>query len=394
MKLTFINKKIIKGIKIKKTAIFTLLLLSMTVMMSNVAIVTSLPRFQEYFSHIKNIEFYSRLMLTLPSLTIGILAPFLGHFVFRFGKKSSAIIALAIFALTGSAGLFLEKIEYFLISRALFGIAIATLMIVSTSLIGDYFKDKARYKFMAYQSSFMAVGGVLFVLGGGFLSDINWRLPFGIYLIGFLLLPMAIYFLYEVPKDSILNEEETIISTKLFVVYFFAFFYMLIFFILPTQIPFLLIDHFHASGKVAGSIISLAFLANALGAISFSKLKVRFTYSSIYLIGLFVISFGFLSISLVNNIFLFYFTAPILGFGGGIMMTNITAWMLSRSSNKRRVKSSGYLTSALFLGQFFSPILFHPLVNYFGVQKFFFVIAISLLLIVLSSFLLYKNKKI
>ena len=356
----------------------------MTTMMSNVAIVTALPRFQEYFHDIKNIEFYSRLMLTLPSLTIAFLAPFLGHFVFRFGKKRSAIIALLIFSLTGSAGLYLDKIEYFLISRALFGISIATLMIVSTSLVGDYFKEEARHKFMGYQNSFMAIGGVSFVLGGGFLSDITWRLPFGIYLIGFLLLPMAIYFLYEVPKDKYLEEENTIPS-KLFGVYALAFFYMLIFFILPTQIPFLIIDQFHGSGKMAGSIISLAFLANAFGAITFSKLKTKFSFSTIYLIGLFIISIGFISVSLVTNIHLFYFTEPILGFGGGIMMTNITAWMLSRTTNKKRVKSSGYLTSSLFLGQFFSPIFFHPLVSYYGVQKFFLVIGLSLTLIVLFS---------
>lgn len=363
-------------------------------MMSNVAIVTALPRFQEYFSYISNIEFYSRLMLTLPSLTIALLAPFLGHFVFNFGKKKSAVIALLIFSITGSAGLYLDKIEYFLISRALFGLAIAILMIVSTSLVGDYFKGEARHKFMGYQSSFMAIGGVSFVLGGGFLSDIDWRLPFGIYLIGFLLLPMAIYFLYEVPKDKLFIEEENTIPSKLFGIYALAFFYMLIFFILPTQIPFLIIDHFNGSGKMAGSIISLAFLSNAIGAVTFSKLKSKLSFSNIYLLSLFIIALGFVSVSLVTNIYLFYFTAPILGFGGGVMMTNITAWMLHKSTSKRRVKSSGYLTSSLFLGQFFSPIIFHPLVSSFGVQKFFLIIGVCNILIVLFVYLYFyfKNK--
>lgn len=357
----------------------------MTTMMSNVAIVTALPRFQDYFKDIENIEFYSRLMLTLPSLVIAILAPFLGHFVFKTGKKKSAVIALLIFAITGSAGLYLEKLEMFLISRAIFGIAIATLMIVSTSLVGDYFKQEERHKFMGYQSAFMAIGGVTFVLSGGFLSDINWRLPFGIYLIGFLLLPMAIYFLHEVSKDKLIENEELVIPTNLIGVYFLGFFYMLIFFILPTQIPFLIIDTFEGSGKMAGSIIALAFLSNALGAISFSKLKKRYDFQTIYIIALFIIAFGFTGIGLVNNIYLFYCVSPILGFGGGVMMTNVTAWMLSRTSFEKRVKSSGYLTSFLFMGQFFSPIIFHPVVSYFGVQDFFIVIGSSLFLIVLIT---------
>lgn len=373
----------------KKTAILTLLLLSMTTMMSNVAIVTALPRFQDYFKEIENIEFYSRLMLTLPSFIIAVLAPFLGHFVFRFGKKNSAIFALTVFALTGSAGLYVEHLEAFLLSRALFGIAIATLMIVSTSLVGDYFQGEARHKFMGYQSAFMSIGGVFFVFGGGVLSDISWRLPFGIYLIGFLLLPMAIFFLIE-KKQMGKKEEEDVLPTNLIGVYFLAFFYMLIFFILPTQIPFLIIDHFQASGKIAGSIIALAFLSNALGAISFTKLKKHFDFSTIYIIALSIIALGFTAVGLINKIYLFYFTSPILGFGGGIMMTNVTAWMLSKTTFEKRVKSSAYLTSFLFMGQFCSPIVFHPLVSYLGVQNFFEVIGGFLFLIVLSV-VLYKR---
>lgn len=377
-----------------KTAIFTLLLLSMTTMMSNVAIVTTLPRLQEYFSTIENIEFYSRLMLTLPSLVIALLSPLLGHAIYRFGKKNSAILALLIFSITGSAGLYLEKIEYFLISRAFFGIAVSTLMIVVTSLVGDYFKQEQRHKFMGYQSAFMAIGGVAFVFGGGILSDINWRFPFGIYLIGILLLPMAILFLIEKKKDDISLIEEQTVQKKLIGIYGLAFFYMLIFFILPTQIPFLIIDTFGASGKMAGSIIALAFLSNALGAITFSKLKQKYNFSTIYLIALTIISIGFLAIGNVHHVYLFYFTSPILGFGGGVMMTNVTAWMLSRTTFEKRVKSSGYLSSFLFMGQFFSPIVFHPFVSYFGVQHFFIFIGCCLITIVIStsSFLLYKQK--
>ena len=362
----------------------------MTTMMSNVAIVTALPRIQDYFSSVENIEFYSRLILTLPSLVIALLAPFIGHVIYKIGKKKSAVIALIIFSLTGSAGLYLNTIELFLLSRALLGTAVATLMIVSTSLVGDYFKAEKRHKFMGLQSAFMGLGGVAFVFGGGVLSDINWRLPFGIYLVGVLLLPMVIFFLLEKQKEDNSLDEEQVIETKSIGIYFLAFFYMLIFFILPTQIPFLIIDTFGGSGKTAGSIIALAFLSNALGAITFSKLKQKFNFSTIYIIALCIIGFGFTGVGLVNNINLFYVTAPILGFGGGVMMTNVTAWMLSRTTFEKRVKSSGYLTSFLFMGQFCSPIVFHPLVTAAGVQHFFLIIGCSLFVIVMCSFI-YKR---
>jgi len=376
---------------IKKLTIFTLLLLAMTTSMSNVAIVTALPHLKDHFTTVENIEFYSRLMLTIPSFVIAILAPILGHIIFKYGKKRSVVIALIVFSISGSAGLYLQTLEMLLFSRAIFGIAVATLMIVSTSLIGDYFKTEHRHKFMGYQSAFMALGGVVFVIGGGVLSDINWRYSFGIYLIGFILLPFVLTQIKEVIVNDN-NSEEIEVDSNMYFIYFLAFFYMLIFFILPTQIPFLLIEKFNASGSFAGSIIALAFVSNAFGAITFSKIKNKFSYSSIYLIGLFIIAIGFAGVGLVNNTYLFYITSPILGFGGGIMMTNITAWMLSKTSIKKRVKTSGYFTSAIFLGQFSSPIVFHPLVSHLSVQSFFFTIGISLFVII-TLILIYMKIK-
>jgi len=368
-------------VKIKRSTKFTLLLLSMMTMMSNIAIITSLPLLSEAYKGVANIEFLSRLMITLPSLAIALLAPFLGHFVHYFGKKRSAVTALIFFSLIGSAGLYLQTIEALLFSRFLFGIAIAVLMIVSTSLVGDYFRGEARHKFMGLQSAFMAMGGIIFIMGGGVLSDINWRYPFGIYLVGFIIIIFVIKFLTERDKHTP-EEEEEFFNHNLFYIYVLAFVLMVIFYILPTQMPFLMINVFHASGTLTGEIIATAFVFNALGAISFAGLKRRFDFKTIYLIGLTIIAIGFLLIGLIENVYLFFITSPIMGFGGGILMTNITVWMLQKSHHSKRVKSSSYLTSALFLGQFSSPIIFHPFVEYFGIEHFFMVVGGLLLLVV------------
>ena len=377
---------------ISKLTILTILLLAMTTSMSNVAIVTSLPHLKEYFTDIHNIEFYSRLMLTLPSLVIALLAPVLGHFIFRFGKKKAVIIALFFFSIFGTAGLYLNSIESLLASRAFFGLCVATLMIVSTSLVGDYFKEHDRHKFMGYQSAFMAIGGVFFVIGGGFLSDINWRFPFGIYFVGIVLIPFAFLYLKEVKIETSQDDLSVNIGKNMIIVYILAFIYMLLFFILPTQIPFLLIEKFDASGKMAGTVIATAFFCNALGAIAFSRLKKRLNFVAIYLIGITLIALGFSLVGIINHIYFFFITSPILGFAGGLMMTNVTAWMLSKTSHQKRVKSSGYFTSAIFLGQFLSPIVFHPFLDFLEIQDFFLFIGLSLFLISFIAFLVLRFK--
>ena len=150
--------------KVSTSTKLTMLLIAMTTMMSNVAIVTALPHLKDYFTSTQNIEFLAKLMLTLPSLAIAFLAPILGHLVFKIGRKRSALTALFLFSITGSGGLYLDTMYELLTSRFLLGISIAILMIVSTSLVGDYFKGDERHKFMGLQGVFIAVGGVIFVV--------------------------------------------------------------------------------------------------------------------------------------------------------------------------------------------------------------------------------------
>ena len=361
----------------------TLLAISTLTVMSNAAIITSLPHLGQHFSGVANIEFLSRLMITLPSLAIALLSPFLGHLIYKTSVVKSAIFGLLLFGIAGSAGLYLDDMYHLLFSRVFLGIAIATLMIVGTSLIGDYFKGPARHKFMGLQSACVSAGGIMFISGGGILSDIHWKYPFGIYLIGLLILPMALVFLKE-PSNLPHDEDEKELSGSLYSIYFLAFVMMLLFYTLPTQMPFLIMNHFGASGTMAGFIISTAMGSSALGALSFAKLKHHFSFNTIYLMGILTLASGFIAIGNINYVYLFFISSPIIGFSNGLLMTTTMAWMLQRANPKKRIKASAYFTSALYAGQFCSPVLFHPIVKWAGLQHFFILLGVSIMVTLLG----------
>lgn len=384
---------------INKVAIFTLLLLAMLSTMSNVAIITAVPSLKLHFSEVGNIEFLSRLMITLPSLAIAILAPFLGHIIHRFGKKRSAILAVLLFSIAGSSGLYLESIELLLASRVLFGVAVASIMIVATSLVGDYFSADKRPKYMSLQNAFAAFGGIVLVTGGGALADISWRYTFGIYLLGLLIIPLIITQIKEIKKeDNKQDQQEDAVGGNILFIYILAFAYMAVFFIMPTQIPFMLINKYDASGQFAGLVISTFLVSNALGGYIFAKLKKHFEHKTIFLIGIGIFGTGFMTYGLITNLNYFFIPAHIAGLGGGIMMTNITTWFLKFTTLKTRVKSSGYFTSLLFFGQFASPIIFFNLAKEIGVQEFLFTLGLTLLsimvLVLFINTLINKTKDV
>ncbi len=366
-----------------------LLMLAMLGIMSNTAIITSIPKFEDVFSDIENIDLLARLMITLPSLMIAISSPFLGHIIYKTSVVKSAIIALLFFALFGTAGLYLDDIYPLLISRLLLGIMIAILMIVTTTLIGAYFKHEARYRFMGLQNSFVSIGGVLFITCGGFLSDIDWRYPFALYCISIFMLPFVIKNIDE-PKDIDEPTCEISVSGNLLFVYFLGFILMTVFYTLPTQMPFLIMNHFGASGTLTGLIVADAMLFYAFGALSFATLKKHFEYGDIYIIGFAILSIGFLIIGNITSMLFFFLSAPIVGIGGGLLMTTTTSWVLDLAHYSERTKASGYLTSAIFSGQFVSPVLFHPFVSHFGLQHFFLGLGISIGIITFISKVISK----
>ncbi|MBN2768701.1 MAG: MFS transporter [Campylobacterales bacterium] len=360
----------------KKTKI-ALLMLPMLGVMSNTAIITSIPQFKDIFLDVENIDLLAKLMITFPSLVIAISSPFFGHIVHKTSVIKSAALALILFAIVGSAGLFLDGIYLLLGSRLLLGVGIALIMIVSTTLVGAYFKHEKRYKFMGLQSVFISIGGILFISGGGILSDIDWRYPFGLYIVGLFMLPFVIKNIEE-PKNIKESAHEIDIPGNLLFVYFLGFILMVIFYTLPTQIPFLIMNQLNASGTFTGLIISEAMLFNASGGLSFAIFKKYFSYGNINIIGFFILSLGFIAIGNISNLSLFFFAAPIVGFGGGLLMTATTSWVLDLARQSERTQASGYLTSAIFSGQFVSPILFQPIIELIGLQHFFLALGICL----------------
>jgi MFS family permease len=304
-------------------------------------------------------------MLTLPSLLVAIFAPILGRYIYRFGIRKSLFIGLLVFVVSGSAGYYLDGIYLLLASRMIFGLSIAILMIISTALVGNYFDIHQRAKFMSLQMAFTAIGG-LFVLVLVYLN------------------------ITEVSNKKNISHI-TIENKKIYGVYILAFIVMLLFFVLPTQFPFMLINQFHANGKLTALIISSAFVANAIGAISFRYLVKTMPFYKIYLLGLSSMAMGMYGIGQVQSVEYFFLTAPIIGFSGGLLMSNITTWMLSFTDEQNRIKASSYLTNALFLGQFSSPVFSYPLVMQLGVQSFFEMLGIGILLCVVSALIIIKQ---
>ncbi len=351
--------------------------------MSGATIGPVLPLMSEVFADTPNAEFLTRLILTMPALFIVLSSTLCGYLVDKYGRKNILVMGTLLYGFAGSAGLWVDTLTAILISRALLGISVAAVMTVCITLIGDYYRGSERQHFMGLQSAFMAFGGVVFITFGGVLADISWRAPFIIYTAAFFLLPSIMITINEPERADISDGSENNVlppSAPLSIIFLIiaaAFTGMAIFYMIPVHIPFLLNSFGDISNTQIGLALSSFVLMGAIVSLNYQQILKRLTYPTIYLICFFLLGAGYILISFSGSYYQIFSGMILGGIGSGLLMPNSNVWLLSEAPEHLRGRLSGTLTSAIFLGQFLSPVMTHPLVDNYSVTTAFLIIGIS-----------------
>jgi len=287
--------------------------------------------------------------------------------------------------LGGSSGFYLHDFYAILVGRAILGVAVALIMTSSTALIGDYFEGEKRHQFMSKQGLAVAVGGIVFITLGGVLAQVHWSYPFAIYFTPLLFLPFLIKTLHE-PKRHMEETDKNNIP-NLLPVYLTAFFIMVLFYMIPTQFPYLIVDTLGGDPKTVGFVIAIAMVFNALIAMQYAKIKAKLSYIQIYSATFTFFAIGLFIISWASSIGELLYSTLFTGVAFGLLLVNTNAWFLSKVPANKRGKASGILTSSFFFGQFSSPLILEPIVAHYGIQELFLMVGILSLLVALVLFI-------
>lgn len=361
-----------------------------------------LPLMSSVFADTPNAEFLTRLVLTMPALFIVITSPFCGWLVDRYGRKKLMIAGVLLYGLSGTAGAWLDSLTAILASRALLGVSVAAIMTISITLIGDYYSGTERQKITGLQSAFMAFGGVIFISASGILADVSWRAPFLIYSFAIILLPAIILIIEDPPKKTGIEKnshfEQTISGSylNLSIIIGMAFLGMAMFYMIPVHIPFLIHQFGEVSNTEVGIALSSFVLMGAMTALSYRRILLLMSHQSIYILSFFLLGIGYIFIFFSDS-YASIFTGLIIGgAGSGLLKPNTNVWMLAEAPEYLRGRLSGMVTTAVFLGQFLSPVLTRPLVEKMSISEAFLFIgaAVTAITIAAAIYLLIKRKRI
>ncbi|MET0679970.1 MAG: MFS transporter, partial [Burkholderiales bacterium] len=346
----------------RKTA---LLLVACLTVMSAATIAPALPRMAAAFSAAPNAELLTKLVLTAPAVAIALCAPFAGGLVDRFGRVGILRASLVLYGLAGTAGYVLDDLYAILASRAALGVAVAGTMTSVTALVGDYYSGEARTRYAGLQSLVMSLGAVVCVAAGGLLADIGWRLPFLIYLTGWAVLVPVLLYVAEPRRagaTAVARGHGALPRGSIAAAYGITFFAVAMFYMIPVQMPFLLRAIGVESGAAAGAVVAAASLTAAAGSAWFARLRRASGVLGVYAWAFALMAGGYALAGLAGTFGGALAGAAVAGVGVGLFFPNSNLWVLALAPPSLRGQLAGGLTSAIFLAQFSSPILVHPLV--------------------------------
>ncbi len=348
--------------------------------MSIITISPSLPEMNLVFRDHPNADFMVKLVLTIPALFIAISATITGIIIDQLGRLKLLWIALVLYALSGTAGFWLTDIYHIAISRAILGIAAGIQMTIVTTLIADYFVGQERQKFIGAQIAFMSIGGIVFLSLGGLLADINWRFPFLLYAASLLILPFTFLYLHEPEKTK--RQSDQIPASKSPRIIWFLFFNTMamwtFFFLIPVQLPFYLKEIDINTNVLTGVAIAISTAFSAVSSFSYSSLKNRFRFFSIFAFGYLLIAAGYILLSIADNFALVSLSMVLAGLGMGMMIPNTNMLIMKIAPIQIRGREIGRLTAFWFMGQFLAPIILYPISIYLSIGSIYMFAGIAL----------------
>ena len=327
-----------------------------------------------------------KMMVVMPNVFIAVFAPIFGCFADKIGKLRLLFIALLLYSISGTAGVYLPTIYHILISRAVLGICIAAILTVVTSLMADYFDGPERSSLIGMQTMFMSIGSTVYGFVAGVFADIGWRNIFWLYGMAIVYFPLAVKFLFN-PNSSQngnigIKTSEKVVQNNvaIFLVCCINLLVMVMFYMIKLQLPYMLYNdpainyvsipkfsgglHFvkvAINAKLVAICLSCEVMITTYVAFKYRRFKANRDFSVMCAMGFAFMALSYLMITHSLNFWMILFAMGVCGAGMGMLMPNSTLWVISITKPEKRPLFIGIFNTSTYAGKFLSPFIAAPL---------------------------------
>jgi predicted MFS family arabinose efflux permease len=314
------------------------------------------PEIVAAFPHRSGASVLVSVILTVPALMIGLGALFAGRLIDTLGRVRVLTVALALYAVFGTAPLWLPNLPLILASRVGVGLTEAAIFTCCTTLLGDYFTGSARIRYFGLQTVVVSLSAVVFLTAGGVLGQGHWRIPFAVYAIALPLASLAPVLLWQPARPAQLEKLPPLDWRRLRRPCLITLVGGVIFYAPVVELSFKLDAIGVTSVGVIGAISALAAAAQAVSAGIFPKVAGRGP-TVLLPIAFGLLAAGLALIGLGQQLPVVAAGAIVANAGGGLLLVTMLTWTVSKLEFDQRARGTGAWTASMFIGQFFCPLV-------------------------------------
>lgn len=330
----------------------------------------------EHFSRYGHGDLFAYGMATVPSIGIMVGGPLTGRVIERTGTRNFLIGILALFALTGSAGLWLDDVWVLVGARFLVGVAGAGIVTATLIMIGEYFTPEMRARMLGYQGAVGAAAAFsIFQLSGQVADFGGWRAPFALYLAA---LPVLLAALAIPPKGDrpVVRRPAApfaglvpLLPTLALIVALFAASYMS-----TLHISFLLSADGVTRPSVSAHVLSAGAAMVAVGSAIYGPVRLRLGERWSLRLSALLLGVGIAAMAATHAPLVVGLGCAIAGLGTGLVNPTVNNMLIVRSSAETRGTALGLGYSARYVGNFLNPWLVKPLIGAIGIYLAFLIV--------------------
>lgn len=332
--------------------------------MAVVLLAPIIPDLMAQFAGVPGHEYWVPMILTVPSLCVALLCPFAGMLGDYFGRRRLLLASFLLYALLGIMPVFLTDLTHILISRLGVGAAEALIYVLSTTMIGDYYKGAQRDKWLAGQTAFASVSALLFFNLGGILGETGWRTPFWAYASAIIMFAMVWKFTWEPGGDTRTDtlrahhlSWEGFPWAKMAMIVAITIYSSIFFYTVQIQAP----SGFAALGMNSpaerGLLTSIASIGVPLGTFIYARIGSKWSIAALLLTELSLLALGFMLMGKSGTVSGFLAGCFVNQIGAGMLLPTLLVWSMSILRFEFRGRGTGFWQSAFAFGQFLSPVV-------------------------------------
>ena len=339
-----------------------ILLLPVTLAVMGIAVlVPVVPQLMTHFQSVPNYQYIIQGgVLTMPALCITLFSPLAGWLADRFGRRRILLISMLAYGVLGSAPTFLDNLFAIVGSRVGVGLCEAVVMTVSTTLISDYFKGRAREQWLGNQTAVASLSALVIITLGGYLGTLyGWRGPFGVYLFSVVLAIGIWRFTWEPDAAATPAEESARVVfpwARMSGICAITLFASVMFYTIQTQSSLALNSLGVADPGRLGMLTAIASLGVPAGTFVFRALS-RLPIAPLLGVEFVIIGIGFVFMGRAADEQHFVAAAALNQLGCGMVLPTLLTWATRGLAFEIRGRGNGMWQATFAVGQFLSGMI-------------------------------------